>query len=130
MLKQLNTLMVYVQDMPRAVGFYRDVLGLPLVMESPGWSQFDLGSGIALGLHNAMGETRTPAPGWIPGFAVDDVRAMKQRLVEANASITQDYHDIPGGVVIEFTDPDGNHIDVAQQGISVADLGVAVHEQH
>jgi predicted enzyme related to lactoylglutathione lyase len=125
MLKQLNMLMVYVHDMPRAVAFYRDVLGLPLEMESPGWSQFDLG-GVTLGLHPVHGQMATPAPGWIPSFNVDDVKAAKERVAGAGAQITQDFHDIPGGVVLEFTDPDGNPISVTQMGVSCADLGVAV----
>jgi predicted enzyme related to lactoylglutathione lyase len=125
MLKDLNTLIVYVQEMPRSVAFYRDVLGLPLEMESPGWSQFDLGHGIALGLHRALNEGREPAPGWVPSFTVDDVRSAKERVVSSGATLTQDFHDIPGGVVIEFTDPDGNPISATQHGISCSDLGVA-----
>ena len=125
MLKQLSSLMVYVENMDRAVPFYRDVLGLPLQTQSPGWSQFDLGNGTILGLHVAMAEAGAAGPGWTPGFAVDDVKATKQRLVAAGATIAQDFHDIPGGGVLEFTDPDGNHIGVSQQGTSCADLGVA-----
>jgi lactoylglutathione lyase len=123
MLKEFTTLMVYVTDMPRAVGFYRDVLGLPLEMESPGWSQFALGNGASIGLHPRRGG-EAPAPGWTPGFKVDDVRAAKERLVSAGAEIASDFHDVPGGVVLEFTDPDGNVIDITQMGISCADLGV------
>jgi predicted enzyme related to lactoylglutathione lyase len=117
-------LMVYIHDMDRAVGFYRDVLGLPVEMESQGWSQFSLGNGASLGLHPSR-EARSPQPGWIPGFEVDDVKSAKLKLSTAGAKITQDFHDIPGGVVLEFTDPDGNPMSVSQMGISCADLGVA-----
>ena len=123
MLKQFTTLMVYVQDMNRAVSFYRDVLGLPVEMESPGWSQFSLGNGASIGLHPSM-EARSPQPGWVPGFAIDDIKSAKERLTAGGARIAQDFHDIPGGVVLEFSDPDGNHIDISQMGISCADLGV------
>jgi predicted enzyme related to lactoylglutathione lyase len=122
MLKQFTTLMVYVKDMKRSVSFYRDVLGLSLEMESPGWSQFALGNGASLGLHVATGEAGAPRLGWIPGFNVDDIKAAKSRVLAAGATITQDFHDIPGGVVIEFTDLDGNSIDVSEMGISCADL--------
>ncbi len=124
MLKQLTTLIVYVGDMDRSVPFYRDVLGLPLQMESAGWSQFDIGNGAVLGLHGSRSEPRDPRPGWLPGFAVDDVKATRQALVAAGATIAQDFHDIPGGVVLEFADPDGNRISAAQAGVSCADLGV------
>jgi lactoylglutathione lyase len=124
MLKQFDMLMVYVQDMQRSVAFYRDILGLPLQMESPGWSQFDLGNGVTLGLHPARGLQPEPVSGWTPGFKVDDVRAARERVVSAGAEISSDFHDIPGGVVLEFADPDGNRIDVTQMGINCAELGV------
>jgi predicted enzyme related to lactoylglutathione lyase len=117
--------MVYVRDMERAVPFYRDVLGLPLQMQSPGWSQFDLGGGMILGLHVVMGEAKAPQPGWVPSFQVDDVKAAKQRLVDAGATIALDFHDIPNGVVLECLDPDGNPIDLMQPGISCVSLGAA-----
>jgi catechol 2,3-dioxygenase-like lactoylglutathione lyase family enzyme len=36
---RVNYAIVFVSDMKRAVSFYRDVLGLPLKFESPGWSK-------------------------------------------------------------------------------------------
>jgi predicted enzyme related to lactoylglutathione lyase len=122
MLKQLSTLMVYVGDMPRAVSFYRDVLGLPLQVESPGWSQFDLGNGAIIGLH--VGHPAGSGAGWIPGFEVDDIRAADQRVRAAGASIDHGFHDVPGGVVLEFKDPDGNPVQVTQMGVTCADLGL------
>ena len=124
MLKDLSTLMVYVRDMPAAVAFYRDTLGFNLDMESPGWSQFDLGDGLILGLHHAGPDTPKPAGGWQPTFDVDDVLEAKQRVVDAGATIALDLHDVPGGVVFAFTDPDGNEISVMQTGVTCADLGV------
>jgi predicted enzyme related to lactoylglutathione lyase len=129
MLKQLTNLLVYVHDMPRSVSFYRDTLGLPLQVESPGWSQFDLGNGAFLGLHPAMGQG-TPAAGWVPGFSVDDIKAARQRLIDQGSSISLDFHDIPGGVVLEVRDPDGNPIQLSQMGISCAELGAESVESH
>ena len=31
---------VFVSDMRRSVSFYRDLIGLPLRFETPGWSEF------------------------------------------------------------------------------------------
>lgn len=42
--------LLYVQDMSRAVQFYRDVLGLTVRMESPGWSEVARGDAL-IGLH-------------------------------------------------------------------------------
>ena len=124
MLKDFTTLMVYVRDMDRSVAFYGDVLGLTLEMKSPGWSQLRLPNGVALGLHVARSEGE-PKPGFVPGFAVDDVVAAKDHLLMTGAAISGDFHDIPGGVVLEFSDPDGNHIDVTQMGITCAEITAA-----
>ncbi len=123
MLKQISTLMVSVQEMPRAVGFYRDVLGLPLQVESPAWSQFDIGNGTILGLHSGgMGDARS---GWLPSFEVDDIRNVREKVIDGGSTIARDFHDTPGGVTLEFTDPDGNVIGVINQGVTCSDLGVA-----
>ncbi len=120
----LSTLMVYVRDMPRAISFYRQVLGRAPAVESPGWSQFDLGSGIILGLHHARDGHPAPASGWTPGFNVVDLRPSRERALAAGGKISEEYHDIPGGVVLEVSDPDGNVISLQQMGISCVDLGV------
>ena len=124
MLKNLSSLMVYTHDMSKAVAFYRDTLGFKIQMESPHWSQFDLGGGMVLGLHPAMANTPRAAGGWQPSFSVDDVVATKQQVLSAGAQTTGDLHDIPGGVVYTFTDPDGNEITVQQTGITCEQLGV------
>src|SRR6202030_713876 len=47
---KLNYVIEFVADMDRAVNFYRDVLGLSLKFQSPGWSEFSTGE-TSLGLH-------------------------------------------------------------------------------
>src|SRR5437016_2685890 len=37
---RVNYAIIFVSDMKRAVSFYRDVLGIPLRFESPGWTEF------------------------------------------------------------------------------------------
>ena len=120
---QFSTLMVYVEDMTRAVSFYRDAMGLQCEVESPGWSQFALSGGASLGLHVARGPVKRDG-GFVPGFAVEDIRVARERLTAAGAKVMQDYHDIPGGVVLELADPEGNTIDISQMGTSCSDLGV------
>ena len=43
---KLNYVIEFVADMDRAVGFYRDVLGLPLRFQSAGWSEFSTGENV------------------------------------------------------------------------------------
>src|SRR5882762_8147737 len=49
---KLKYVIKFVADMDRTVKFYRDVLGLPLKFQSPGWSEFVTGETI-LALHPA-----------------------------------------------------------------------------
>jgi catechol 2,3-dioxygenase-like lactoylglutathione lyase family enzyme len=37
---RINYAIVFVSDMKQAVAFYRDVMGLPLKFETPGWTEF------------------------------------------------------------------------------------------
>ena len=49
---QLKYAIKFVADMDKAVKFYRDVVGLTLKFESPGWSEFVTGE-TTLALHPA-----------------------------------------------------------------------------
>jgi predicted enzyme related to lactoylglutathione lyase len=116
----IGTLLCPVRDMDRAVAFYRDCLGLvPGFVSSP-WSEFDLG-GVRLGLHPPFsgGPSGT---GWIVGIQVNDIAECRARLAAAGYPTDAAYHDIPGGVVLDFRDPDGNALQAMQPGITVAQL--------
>ena len=66
---QVNYAIVFVSDMQRSVSFYRDILGLPLKFESPGWTEFAT-EGATLALHHldpddltiSVGEDRRSRP--------------------------------------------------------------------
>ena len=62
----------FVADMDKAVKFYRDVLGLKVKFESPGWSEFVTGE-TTLALHPAS--DKNPAGKVELGFTVADVEA-------------------------------------------------------
>ena len=110
-----------VTDMNRAVAFYRDELGLTATLVTPNWSQFDL-DGLTLGLHPVFAGSARPGPGgWIPGVQVEDLKSLRDKLVGTGRS-KGDFHEVPGGTILEFTDPDGNSIQAIQRGVSAADL--------
>src|SRR6266700_3165547 len=124
MAASLDTLMIDVADMKRVVSFYRDVVELPLEMESPGWSSFGLGGGASLGLHAGRMAGGERQKGWVPGLRVDDIQAARERVTNGGGSVAGEYHDIPGGVILDLADPEGNVFEVIQHGITCADLGV------
>jgi catechol 2,3-dioxygenase-like lactoylglutathione lyase family enzyme len=67
---QLTYLIEFVADMDRAVGFYRDSLGLPLKFQTPDWTEFATGS-TTFALHLASAEH--PAGQLKAGFSVPDI---------------------------------------------------------
>jgi len=125
----VNTILCQVEDMDRAVAFYRDTLGLQPGNVSPYWSDFQLG-GITIGLHPPMRGSSppyaVPLKGWILGVQTDDLAELRARLTATGAVINGDYHDVPGGVVLDFADPDGNAIEAIQTGATAAGLAASV----
>ena len=110
-MKKVEYAIVFVSDMKKSVAFYRDVLGLPLRFESPGWSEFAT-EGTTLALHPAG---RIPAGSCQPGFVVEDIQAF-HRAAEAKGMKcieppkTQDF----GGVLAAYADPDGLIISIME----------------
>ena len=49
---RINYSIIFVSDMEHSVRFYRDVVGIPLKFESPGWTEFDT-DGATLALHKS-----------------------------------------------------------------------------
>ncbi len=121
----LNTIWCQASSMDRSIAFYQDTLGLKADFTSPYWSQFTIGS-ITLGLHPSLdGETPPHGiykKGWFIGLKVDDIRAFRAILEASDTTIHGDYHDIPGGVVLDFADPDGNVLEAFQAGLTEKDL--------
>ncbi len=115
--------MVEVSEMERAVAFYRDVLGFSIGFTSQHWTSMQVGAA-SLGLHAMM---RAPGPsvgGWVLGYSVKDIQALRARLLLADVKLVQDLHDVPGGVVLLFLDPDGNSLQAIQRGVTRESLGV------
>src|SRR5437667_2198510 len=93
---------VFVSDMQRSVAFYRDVLGLPLKFESPGWTEFAT-EGATLALHLSTGLSgaqddpkQTPAGRCRPGLSVPDLDAFHKRMTASNVPCIQEPKDVFG----------------------------------
>jgi len=96
-----------VSDVPRAIAFYRDILGL----EQGEWFndrfiEFNVGS-------TAFAIDGDPPPGAEPGkctgvnFEVDDVVAAREHLLRNNVAVS-DVYDFPPCFMCLAKDPDGN----------------------
>jgi predicted enzyme related to lactoylglutathione lyase len=103
-----------VSDVPRAVAFYRDILGLePGEPFNEEYVEFNAGS-IAFAVDGS------PPPGCEPGtcsgvnFEVDDVVATRERLAQRGVEIS-DVYDFPTCSVCFAKDPDGNGFGLHQR---------------
>jgi uncharacterized glyoxalase superfamily protein PhnB len=93
--------------------FHRDVLGLKVKLESPGWSEFVTGE-TTLALHPAS--DKNPAGKVELGFTVADVEAFYRDMsakgvVFSMAPKKQDF----GGVLAQFVDSEGAHCSVGAE---------------
>lgn len=115
MVKDLAFVAYSVRDIPAAVTFYRDVVGLtPGETFGDHWAEFNLGS-TAFGIGN--GEPLGFIPGKSTGamFEVDDIAATRQRLVENGTEVTE-INEFPSGCRACFTsDPEGNRFGLHQR---------------
>ncbi len=115
MIGRLNTIVVVVKDMSRSVAFYRDVLGLKLEYQTPGWTQFDADT-VHVGLHPEGKYVKaSPTTGCSMGFHVDDIRQAFDELRAKGAKVTMEPHEEDFGWLGIIADPDGYPIQFAQE---------------
>ena len=120
-MEKLGYAIVFVSDMARSVRFYRDVLGLPLRFESPGWSEFAT-AGTTLALHrsstparDAGGADGEAAGSCRLGFQVADLDALHRALVAKEVPCTSPPAVRQYGVrQAVYRDPDGLSITLAE----------------
>lgn len=111
-------MLMQVADIKAAEHFYIDLLGFTVRPAKPladGRPFTAFKQGIAL---TASGPPAGSQPRQIDhmAFEVNDVRAMAERLRRAEVSFIKDLHDGPYGLTIYVSDPDGNKIELYQQG--------------
>ena len=113
---------IFVSDMDRSVAFYRDVIGLPLKFESPGWTEFATdGATLALHTSHERAEDDTdgdsdgmPAGRCRPGLQVPDLDEFHQRMLAHDVPCVQSPTDVFGSRVAQYRDPDGLAISVGE----------------
>src|SRR5712692_11447922 len=84
-ISRLGQIAIHAPDTGRATGFYRDVLGLPLLFTAGNLAFFDCG-----GVRLMLGPAETPEldhPSSILYFRVSDLTAAHQRLVDLGVQI-------------------------------------------
>jgi lactoylglutathione lyase len=118
---RVNYAIVFVSDMKRAVSFYRDVVGLPLRFESPGWTEFATdGATLALHADKPAGPDHDELlPGRCrPGLSVPDLDAFHRRMLEGNVPCIQEPTVVFGARVAQYVDSDRLSISVGEERLS------------
>jgi len=103
-----------VRDMERSVVFYRDVLGLKLLISQPNWTQFDAGN-IIIGLHPDADEVKvSPTTGMSIGIYVDDIDKAVAEIRRRFGKIAVGPRQEPFGRWALVFDPDGYSIQIIE----------------
>ena len=122
---------LYVSDMARSVAFFRDTLGLPIMVEQARLTAFDAGSGGVLLLFPEGGATSdvTSERGIVPGhdgrgplhmafaIAADTLEAWRAYFAATGVATLGEMHWPRGGTSLYFKDPDGHVLELATPGL-------------
>ncbi|OPJ58304.1 VOC family protein [Clostridium oryzae] len=109
----INSLYVCVKDMNRAIEFYEKLLGQKVTEKDEIYSVFDI-RGFRYGLfaNEKMKERKVYGNNCLPSLAVNDMEAVQNRLQELGCKIAFPLTIIGKNKVLEFTDSEGNDIEV------------------
>ena len=108
-----------VSDVPRAVAFYRDAVGLRLLFEAPpGLAFFDCG-GVRLMLSQPEGDFK-PGSGAVIYFRISDIERTQEALKKRGVPFVDDPHLIARMPDHElwmcfFRDPDGHTLALMEE---------------
>jgi predicted enzyme related to lactoylglutathione lyase len=118
MIKQFTSASVWSEDLNNLLPFYRDVLGIKVAAESPGFVLLG-GDGpdgpvLGLGTHSDVHGPNTDPARHMVGFASDDLAADWKRLKEAGVEFVEDPTDYGDVLVATLKDPEGNLVQLIQ----------------
>jgi catechol 2,3-dioxygenase-like lactoylglutathione lyase family enzyme len=102
----------WTRDLDRAVGFYTEVIGLPLVRrEGDEWAELD-GGPVRIALHGTDDEH--PASGTVV-LRVDDLDETRWTLEQRGAEFDDYVGEVEGFArFATFRDPDGNPVQIIE----------------
>lgn len=104
--------MLMVQDMDRAIAFYRDVIGLELRLHEGNWAELGYDEAVVALHGGGTGEHRSTGL----GFTVADVAAACDEVSRGGGKIVSAPEERAGeGIILAgLTDPEGNSFELAQ----------------
>jgi catechol 2,3-dioxygenase-like lactoylglutathione lyase family enzyme len=112
-LTKIGIVMLGVASLDRSVAFYRDLLGLKLQTQFPGFAFFE-GGGVTLVLSEPLAKAVGVGPGATEVvFSVEGVRAAYDALRARGLAFTQEPRNVSGPMwAANFADPDGHRLSI------------------
>jgi lactoylglutathione lyase len=101
---KLKYVIKFVEDMDEAVAFHRDVLGLTLRFQDPGWTEFDTGE-TSLALHPASEDY--PAGSVQLSYRTEDVQEFYAAREANGVTFTMSPTPLHGTTMARFRDCEG-----------------------
>lgn len=115
---ELSTVYVTVEDMDRALAFYRELFGVDPAQVDERFSTFAF-DGVDFGLYHAGSDGHEADFGdnCVPNFEVDDAAAARERLADGPAEVLHDgLVEIDDYRCFHARDTEGNRIEVFSVG--------------
>ena len=110
---KIDYAIIFVSDMKRSIGFYKNILGLPLKFETTHWTEFAI-EGVTLALHKSdvtswvKEEPKPEPPGRCrTGFSVTNLDEYHKRMIEYGVECVQEPKEVFGAMIAQYLDPDG-----------------------
>ena len=112
MITQFSGASIWSADLNNLLPFYRDVLGIKVTMESPGYVMLGAdtpgAASLALATHSEVhGRNADPARHMV-AFGSDDIQADFQRLKAAGVEFVQEPTAFDNLTIATLKDPEGN----------------------
>jgi catechol 2,3-dioxygenase-like lactoylglutathione lyase family enzyme len=116
MIKGLRGASIWSEDVKNLLPFYRDVLGLKVGFERPGFVVLgELGAPtLALGSHSEVHGRNADSARHMVALATDDVRTDWNRLKAAGVEFVEDPTDYGNLRIVTLKDPDGNLVQLLE----------------
>jgi predicted enzyme related to lactoylglutathione lyase len=118
MIKQFAGASIWSEDLNNLLPFYRDVLGLKVVLESPGFVVLGAdrpdAPALGLGTHSEVHGRNTDPARHMVGLASDDLSADWKRLREAGVEFIEDPTEYGDLSIATLQDPEGNLVQLWQ----------------
>ena len=108
---EVDTVFIWVSDVERALGFYRDVLGIETGPRYGAWQSMEV-DGTRFALHEGSPDGGQRA---VVSFRVDDLDAEIERLTGLGHGPIDEVTDTGVARFATFVDPDGTHIQLLER---------------